>query len=167
MVASHDVRHGEVFEINGTQWRHPITGATCRGQIMFDVGSRCVMVNVFEETLQILSSNISTGECRDAVIDGWTRDRPRPDLARLDPDVASVSNAMLGVDVQVTPLESLAPERARHRAAAGEAVGIAVRSGRRQNEYMCRVSEHGLHWSQSIAQALRIHAVSVLVEPRT
>ena len=65
-------------EIDGTQWRHPITGATCRGQIMVDVGSSCVIVGVFEETLSRITSNNSTESCRDALIDGWMPDRPRP-----------------------------------------------------------------------------------------
>ena len=80
---------------------------------MFDAGSRCAVVKVFEDTWQRLTSNNSTGECRDALIDGWMRDGPRPKLVRLDPDGAYVSNAMLEVitvlnlGVQVPPLEAL------------------------------------------------------------
>ena len=75
------------------------------------VDSRCVTVRVMGETLQRLTSNSSTGECRDALIDGWMRDRPRPKLVRREPDGAYVSNAMLepitglNLDVQVSPLE--------------------------------------------------------------
>ena len=112
VVASYDARPGEVLEIDGTQRRHLITSATCRGRIMVDVGSRCVMVRVFEETQQSPTSNNSTGECWDALIDGWMPERRRPKLVRLDPVGAYVSHPMvqviagLNLDVQVTPREA-------------------------------------------------------------
>ena len=65
-----------------------------------------------EETLRRLTINNNTQECRDALIDGWMRDRPRPKLVRRDPDGTYVSNAMLelitglNLDVQVTPPEA-------------------------------------------------------------
>ena len=71
------------------------------------------MVRVHEKTPQRVTAINSTGECCDALIDGWTRDRPRPKNVRLDPDGAYVWNAMLDVitglnlDVQVTPPEGL------------------------------------------------------------
>ena len=74
--------------------------------------SRCVTVRVFEEKVPRLTSNNSTGECCDALIDGWMLDRPRPKVVRLDPDGAYVSNAMLEVitvldlHVQATPPEA-------------------------------------------------------------
>ena len=41
-------------------------------------------------------------------------------------------------------------------------MGIAVRSGRRRNEYVCRVFEHDLHRSQSIAHARKFTPIQLL-----
>ena len=79
VVASYDARPDEVLEIDGTQWRNPVTGETCRGQIMVDVDPRCVMVRVFEETVRRLTSNNRTGECGNALIDGWIERHARSD----------------------------------------------------------------------------------------
>ena len=109
------------------------------------VDSRCVTVRVMEETLRRLTSNNSTRECRDALIDGWMRDRPRPKLVRLDPDGAYVSNAMLelitglNLDVQVTP-----PEAPWHLSVLGTVHQLVKRSAslhardKKKNEYMRR-----------------------------
>ena len=72
------------------------------------------MVRVMEGTLQRLTNNNNnnTQECRDALIDGWMRDRSRPKLVRRHPDGAYVSDAMLeliiglNLDLQVNPPEA-------------------------------------------------------------
>ena len=58
-VASHDVQAGESTEHGGDI--RPLAQ-----QIVEHVSSRCVMARVFEETLQRLTSNNSTAECRDS-----------------------------------------------------------------------------------------------------
>ena len=112
MVATYGATPGEVLEIDGMQWVHPVTGRHCRAQLMVDVGSRCPAVKVLEETPTKSFNNNSAPECRDALINDWLTHKPRPKVIRLDPDGAYVSNVMLEaisglqIDVQVTPPEA-------------------------------------------------------------
>ena len=111
VVASYDAQPDEVLEIDGTQWRNPVTGETCRGQIMVDVDPRCVMVRVFEGTLRRLTSNNGTGECGNALIDGWIERHARSDQWS---QAGRAGDSTGG---------ALALECARHCATAGEAIG--------------------------------------------
>ena len=79
VVASYDARPGEILEIDGMKWRHPVTGRHCRCQIIVDVGSRSPIVTTFEEGAigAKITNNNSSEDCRRSLVKDWMTHRPR------------------------------------------------------------------------------------------